>query len=388
MLKFVLLLASLGVALALGAGSATGSSTQTLNPGTTLCAGTYGGTGTDVIVPSGAQCTLLPGTVVAHDVTVRSGGTFVADPNCTSCGGSCSGCGVTVRHDVTVADGVLVAETCASCDAAQPLTVGHDLSLQSAGGSAVCGSSVSHDFSVSGSWTQELRIGDSSTPPNPCAGSRIGHDLSFRGTGPAVVTDNAAGHTASCTQGADQTIYGNSAASGRNTCAPFEEGTVGAAPRPGLTQSSIAGVKLGMSKAQVKAILGAAKKQSGTYDNPGQPDWTALVFAAPEVSVYFDKGSDKAIMVTTWSNAIKTAQGAGGCTNLSKLKQLYPGKLKPTNVNQGKAGAYILGKHLVFGFDGPPGYPSKTVTAVGLFDGTKAMTNYASFVTLSEENCY
>src|SRR5581483_5862727 len=62
-----------------------------------------------------------------------------------------------------------------------------------------------------------------------------------------------------------------------------------AAAPPAITPSSIDGVKIGMSKAQVKALLGPSTVRHGTYDNPGQPDgWTALVFAKRMVAVYFD----------------------------------------------------------------------------------------------------
>src|SRR5579862_5532627 len=76
-----------------------------------------------------------------------------------------------------------------------------------------------------------------------------------------------------------------------------------AGPRPTITQTSIAGVELGMTRAQAKAALGKPFQQSvGTFDNPGQPDdWTRLSFPKREVSVYFKQGNLGAIMVTTWN---------------------------------------------------------------------------------------
>lgn len=161
------------------------------------------------------------------------------------------------------------------------------------------------------------------------------------------------------------------------------------APRH-FSQASIAGVKLGMTKAQVKATLGKTTTQSGTADNPGQPEgWKALVSQKKEVAVYFEHGSNKAVMVTTWNRAIRNAKGVGPCTKISKVKAVYGGSLKPSthNLIDGKAYAYTLGKRLMFGADGAPPTPSKTVTAVGLYDGSAAMQGYAGFVTDSEQNC-
>ena len=41
-----------------------------LNPGTTTCDGTYGGSGQNVTVPAGDVCTLLAGTQVSKNVQV------------------------------------------------------------------------------------------------------------------------------------------------------------------------------------------------------------------------------------------------------------------------------------------------------------------------------
>lgn len=164
---------------------------------------------------------------------------------------------------------------------------------------------------------------------------------------------------------------------------------VAAAPS-GISQQSIGGIKLGMTQAQVKAILGASKTRPGTADNPGQPEgWTALVSAKKKLSVFFEQGSDKAVMVTTWNPAYRTAEGARPCMKISKLKEIYGKRLKPSkhNLVGGKAFAYTLGKRLMFGADAAPPTPSKTVTAIGLYDGTAGMQGYAGFVTDSEQNC-
>jgi hypothetical protein len=162
------------------------------------------------------------------------------------------------------------------------------------------------------------------------------------------------------------------------------------APRH-FSQVSIAGLKLGMTKSQVKAVLGKAVTQSGTYDNPGQPEgWRALVFPKAEVAAYFEKGRAGAVMVTTWNPAIRNSQGVGPCTKISKLKSIYGGSLKPSQHNidpQGNVYAYTLGARLMLGADGAPPNPSKTVTAVGLYNGKPGFQGYAGFVTDSEQNC-
>jgi len=94
---------------------------------------------------------------------------------------------------------------------------------------------------------------------------------------------------------------------------------------PAISQHAIAGIRLGMTKARAVALLGGGTTvRQGTFDNPGQPDgWTAVVSAKRKVAVYFEVGLDKAVMVTTWNRSYKTADGAGPCTPVLRLKKLY-----------------------------------------------------------------
>jgi len=170
------------------------STGASLKPGSTTCNGVYGGSGKDVVVPSGASCTLLPGTRVSHDVSVQKGGSF----------------------------------------SAQGISIGHDLKADKAATVTVCGSSVGHDLDVQNGTS--VVIGDA---PNGCAGNQGGHDLTVKKNagkvvvgensigndlavegnqpGGATVRNNAAGHDASCTNNHPETGSGNTATH-RNTC--------------------------------------------------------------------------------------------------------------------------------------------------------------------------
>ena len=170
-----------------------------------------------------------------------------------------------------------------------------------------------------------------------------------------------------------------------------------AARPPVISQYAIAGIRLGMSGTQVIARLGKPSKvRNGTFDNPGQPDGlTALVYEKQKVAVYFQNAPNdlrKAVMVTTWNRAYRTAAGAGPCTPIARLKTLYRSTVRPNPHNKAPDGTiygYVVGKNLDFGADGAPPIPSDSVTAVGLFNGAggDSALGFAGFVTDSEPNC-
>jgi hypothetical protein len=199
-----------------------------LNPGTTTCNGVYNGTGTDVIVPSGAVCTLAAGTIVTHDVKVEPGGTLID-------------LGAAIGHDINANSpkGMQIAGG----------TVGHDLKINGLNGSPptghnyVCSTTVSHDLVVTNGTAAagSIDIGD---PPDCSAGNQVGHDLNVQGNanhvdvsengtagtpighdlivrnntpGGATVTHNYAGNNATCSGNSPQAGAGNHAA-GTNTC--------------------------------------------------------------------------------------------------------------------------------------------------------------------------
>jgi len=148
-----------------------------LAPGATTCNGTYGGTGKDVVVPSGATCVLTDGTTIAHDLTVAPGGTLI-DP------------AVTIGHD-------LVAHNPAGITIHGD-SVGHDLRIDGLTGSSgvrnqICSTTVGHDLVVRGGLSSagSFDIGGAC----PDGGNKVGHDLVVAGNANAVaVAGNSVGH--------------------------------------------------------------------------------------------------------------------------------------------------------------------------------------------------
>jgi hypothetical protein len=169
---------------------------------------------------------------------------------------------------------------------------------------------------------------------------------------------------------------------------------IGSGSDAAITQRSIAGIQLGMTRDQVVATLGKPGASSvGSYDNPGQPeDWTRLEFPKRKMAVYFRHGATGAVLVGTWNAAHRTAAGVGPCSPVAGAKRAYPTTMKPSrwNMQGGKTYAYVLGTSLVLAADGP----STTVTSVALFNGRAPGAHakggtlpYAGFIAISERNC-
>jgi hypothetical protein len=165
------------------------------------------------------------------------------------------------------------------------------------------------------------------------------------------------------------------------------------ATTPRITQSSIAGAKLGLSRSAYKTLLG----RPVATETLGQPEnWSKLVFSKRQVGVYFPSRRSRAVVVTTWNRSFKTAAGIGPCSTIAKLKQAYGPTVKPSRFNtiDGHVYAYTVGKNLLFAANGSPPHPSKYVTAVVLYDGSAPDANkdggslsVAGFIGLTETSC-
>lgn len=132
-----------------------------------------------------------------------------------------------------------------------------------------------------------------------------------------------------------------------------------------ISAKSIAGAKLGGTEDVYAGFLGADAQIEPTLQrNRG---FSRLVSPSRRAAVYFKKSTGKAVVITTWSKADRTAAGVGPCSPIATLKKVYRDRLKPSNTETYASGvyAYRLG-NLVFAAAGT-GKPSKRVTAVGLY---------------------
>jgi hypothetical protein len=168
--------------------------------------------------------------------------------------------------------------------------------------------------------------------------------------------------------------------------------TTAAAETPGITQESIGGVKLGLSPATYKRLIGEpAFKLPLTHPDKKPTGFWRLVF--PRLSVYFQpKRSRGGAVITTWDRTYKTALGMGPCSTLTELKLAYGNQLKPSkfNTQHGVVFAYTLGKNLIFASNN-----RRYVEVVGLYNGSDpnvgkpgGSLSWAGYITLSERTCY
>jgi hypothetical protein len=149
---------------------------------------------------------------------------------------------------------------------------------------------------------------------------------------------------------------------------------------PVITPTAIAGAKLGLGKVAYRRILGQPVRfqaaGGGALSDPGfqlPPDYKRLVFGARKMDVYFAGSVDRAIQITTWNKAYRTAEGVGPCSTFAQLKAAYGTRLKPDPANGDRAGhafSFTVGRGLIFQLDGG-GFRSPRVNAVSLFDASR-----------------
>jgi hypothetical protein len=149
-----------------------------------------------------------------------------------------------------------------------------------------------------------------------------------------------------------------------------------------ITPRGFVDAPLGLKYNDYKSIFGVGYRD----DVFVTPNFPVLEYFDRRFAVYFKHPGGNSIIETTWNKHYRTAAGVGPCTPIARLKSVYGNALKPSPFNtfKGKPDAYVIG-HIVFGANGPPGHPSSTVTAVGIYRGISL--SFAAFVTLNEPSC-
>jgi hypothetical protein len=150
---------------------------------------------------------------------------------------------------------------------------------------------------------------------------------------------------------------------------------------PAITQTSIAGARLGLRRAAYERILGRAVPVVQPAETPGAPStgYPTLTFDESKVWVFFPDGFDATgEIIVTWNEELKTATGIGPCSTIEELKAAYGNKVRPDHFGTigEKHFMYDVGKNLLFPVSGErslPGeapIPGKYVATVGLFNGS------------------
>jgi serine/threonine-protein kinase len=163
-------------------------------------------------------------------------------------------------------------------------------------------------------------------------------------------------------------------------------GTVGAHPRPEITETAIAGATLGHTAGYYKQHFGGYRSQT-----VAQVNYPSLDFQQPSVAVYFPASGKPAHIITTWNRSYRTAAGIGPCSTLVEAEAAYADRWKPSPDGVGSgdhATAYAVGNNLIFETQ-----DGRTISAVGLYEGDPHDTgpggpqSYANFVTANETAC-
>jgi hypothetical protein len=137
-----------------------------------------------------------------------------------------------------------------------------------------------------------------------------------------------------------------------------------------ISSTSVIGIKLGLTHAQVRGLLGKPVRVDRLEDG-----YDRLVSVRKQVEAYFRTGAKGVVVVATWSRALRTSEHVGPCSTVAALKTAYGSRLRPFR-QAGKAVAYRLG-NLIFAT------PNGTrVTAVAVGRGTAAV-----FVALNVSAC-
>jgi hypothetical protein len=143
-----------------------------------------------------------------------------------------------------------------------------------------------------------------------------------------------------------------------------------AAQPPGITPTSIAGVRLAMTRAQATARMSPPVRIDRLEDG-----YLRLVSPGRKVESYFRTGTPGVAVVATWNRRLRTAEQIGPCSTVAALRRAYGSRLVPFRQG-GRIVAYRLGR-LIFTVEG-----GKKVGVVGLGLGRQAM-----YVALNSTEC-
>ena len=128
-----------------------------------------------------------------------------------------------------------------------------------------------------------------------------------------------------------------------------------------ITPDYVIGIKLGMTHAQARALIGKPVRVDRLEDG-----YDRLVSVRKKVEGYFRVGAKGVVVVTTWSRILRTEKQVGPCSTVAALKAAYGARLHPFR-QAGKVIAYRLG-NLIFAT------PNGTrVAAVAVGRGTAAI---------------
>jgi hypothetical protein len=143
-----------------------------------------------------------------------------------------------------------------------------------------------------------------------------------------------------------------------------------ARPFPGITSSSIAGIRLGLTRPQTAARMTAPVRLDRLEDG-----YLRLASTRERVESYFRTGTRGVAVVATWSRLLKTAEQIGPCSTVAALRRAYSSRLVAFRQG-GRVVAYRLGR-LIFTVEG-----GKKVGVVGLGLGRQAV-----YVALNSTEC-
>lgn len=156
--------------------------------------------------------------------------------------------------------------------------------------------------------------------------------------------------------------------------------------RPAISQTEVAGTKLGHTIAYYRQRLGPYRKT--TLDGPQYP---TFAFQQREVAVYFPSEGARATIITTWNKHHRTNEGIGPCSTVTALRKAYGRALKVSKYSQsrnGVAAVYVVGENLLFATDF-----KNTITSVALYHGPTGhpenpdLESWAGYVAISETPC-